>query len=271
MEILRYIFATTWSQFGTVGRAFWVAGFVVPFALSTQAGRLKMPVLGNIANAFPWWGWVFVGLIVSLCVLVYGIGKHAKSLDEDIKALREKRNALNVIGLKFRTGLIDPADFRDSPMVTDAITVEIRNDSRAQKTVKGIGITARTKHGRWRVLIYKSNQHETSLRPGETTEFLLGYMTRRRAEPRDSHLPKHDILGIERKRMYSVDPGEGFYIKHAEESGSIHQLRLLPIGVTNGAEEVFHLHADNHSAIKFGVIAEKTDIDKYDFRLTMLS
>lgn len=200
--------------------------------------------------------WVIAGLLTRVV-----------SQEKKLQEFTEKRNALSVIGLKLRPGLVDPVDFRDNSMVADAVNVEVRNDSKAQETVKGVGITAHTKNGQWVMPIYKSGQTEISLKPGETKEFLLGYMTRRYAAPGDAYLQKHDVNNADRTRLSSVDPAEGFYVTHAGEPGPIYSARLLPVGVINGTEEIFYLHADDHAPIKFSIVFEKTAVDKFDFRV----
>ena len=82
MQTVIYILATAWKRVGRLGQIFWGLGFVAPLALSTQSGRLQIPILGEAANALPWWGWIFSSFLIGLVFLLIQIGQRARELEE---------------------------------------------------------------------------------------------------------------------------------------------------------------------------------------------
>ena len=85
-----------------MGRTIYFIGVAVPAALSTLAGRTSLPILTDIVDALPWWGWLFFATLVALIGLLSAIGQRAHRLDDE----KEPRIACNELSFWLNDGWV---------------------------------------------------------------------------------------------------------------------------------------------------------------------
>ena len=176
MELLKYILRSAWQEAGLMGRTVYFIGVAVPAALSTVAGRTSLPILTDIADALPWWGWLFFATLVALIGLLKAIGQRAHRLDDEkepriacndlsfwlndgwvfVRAQVENTSSSNIEGLTpyiETIGPDDPAKQIESANLPKQILSQARLDERrSEPNAEGEGarpINLRAKQKKW--------------------------------------------------------------------------------------------------------------------------